>query len=177
VQVIKFSKARRFAARLAALAAVALSTNVFPPPAHAAAFVEVHNLANLVGGGCLTLAGGSTALYAQAVQYTCDGHRSRSWTQDWLDDRFRLRNANSGLCLTINGGSEALYAPAIQYYCDWNPARLWRFSGSDPRRGQLINDKSGMCLTPDGGSTANNVRMIQYHCDFNVARLWYLATA
>lgn len=85
-----------------------------------------HDRAHPTDGLCLTIAGGSKALNAIAVQYKCDGDVSREWTLAGDPNGiFLLVNAKSGLCLTVAGASTALNATAVQYYCDDDWSRQW----------------------------------------------------
>jgi Ricin-type beta-trefoil lectin domain-like len=87
---------------------------------------DVVHLVNVNSGRCLTIAGGSTANNAAAVQFACDTHPSRRWTiVDAAGTGVQIRNVNSGRCLTIAGGSTANNAAAVQFTCDTHPSRRW----------------------------------------------------
>ncbi|MFY1672454.1 RICIN domain-containing protein [Plantactinospora sp. WMMB334] len=164
---------------LAVLAAATLAVLGTPAPASAngvgtSVADEVVTFTNLNSNKCLTIAGGSTANLARAVQYNCDGHPSRLWLIDGsLTGNFRIVNVNSGRCLTIDGGSTANIAPAVQYTCDTHRARYWTAVNATTSSVQIRNLNSGKCLTIDGGSTANNAPVVQYNCDTHPSRRWY----
>ncbi|MBQ0988769.1 RICIN domain-containing protein [Micromonospora sp. H61] len=142
--------------------------------ARIAADGEAITLTNANSRKCLTVAGGSTANLARAVQYNCDGHASRTWVVSGsLGGNFRLVNLNSGRCLTVDGGSTANNAPVVQYTCDTHAARYWRVINNNGSTLQVRNVNSGKCLTIAGGSTANNAAAVQYTCDTHLSRRWY----
>jgi hypothetical protein len=136
-------------------------------------------IVNANSGLCLTIAGGVTAQNATAVQYTCDGDPSRSWTSTAVDGAniVQLANANSGLCLTIAGGVTARNATAVQYTCDTDPSRRWRTIRGNNGSYQIVNVNSGLCLTIAGGATGQNLAAVQYPCDGDRSREWQFRPA
>jgi cytolethal distending toxin subunit A len=131
-------------------------------------------IVNANSGLCLTIAGGDTAQNATAVQYTCDGDPSRSWTSSAADgaNTVQLTNAKSGLCLTIAGGGAERNATAVQYTCDTDPSRRWRTIRGNNGSYQIVNVNSGLCLTIAGGATGQNLAAVQYLCDGDRSRDW-----
>jgi cytolethal distending toxin subunit A len=136
-------------------------------------------IVNANSGLCLTIAGGVTAANATAVQYTCDGDPSRSWTSSSADgaENLHFTNVNSGLCLTIAGGGTGRNATAVQYTCDTDPSRRWRTVRNSNGNYQIVNVNSGLCLTVAGGATGLNVPAVQYLCDGDPSRDWQLRPA
>src|SRR4051812_23003076 len=124
---------------------------------------------------CLTIAGGSRANNAPAVQYNCDRHPSRYWARIGpRNGNFKLKNENSGLCLTIAGGSTGNNVRAVQYNCDGHRSRYWRLVDAAGPGVQIRNLNSNRCLTIAGGSSANNAPVVQYTCDGHPSRRWQL---
>jgi len=157
------------------LAGLALFLN--PGAAQAAAGPMYMNYSSSL---CIAVAGGSTALNANIVQYTCDGNDRSLW--DWVDSGisyngthfYFLKNRHSGWCISTAGGSTAIWAPMVQYHCDANYARLWvkqKFSG-DIEGFFLVNVNSSFCLGVDNDSTSLNARLVQAPCTLSFARDW-----
>ena len=85
-------------------------------------------LINAQTGKCLTIAGGrSTDNNVTALQFDCDGDRSRSWSIDATGDGvYQISNAQTRKCLTIAGGrSTDNNVTALQFNCDSDPSRTW----------------------------------------------------
>jgi|tagenome__1003787_1003787.scaffolds.fasta_scaffold19525392_1 cytolethal distending toxin subunit A len=165
---------KRHGSAFAALAVFAIASllAIAGRPSTAAASVfqgPAFTMQNQLSGKCLTPAGGSVGENALIVQYTCDGHPSRSWT---FQDGGRLRNVNSGKCLTPAGGSVGDNVIIVQYTCDTHPSRYWTIEN-----GQVRNVYSGKCLSPAGGSVGQNVAVVQYTCDGHLSRYWWFGSA
>ena len=151
-----------------------------PPPTRAQLIGNPLMLVNAKTGKCLTIAGGeSEDNNVPAVQFTCDGHPSRSWRISDVTGSgvYQIKNVQTGKCLTIAGGvSTENNVPALQFTCDSDLSRTWTISdvtGSGVY--QIKNAQTGKCLTIAGGvSTENNVPALQFECDTDLSRRWMI---
>jgi hypothetical protein len=138
-------------------------------------------LINTQTGKCLTIAGGrSTDNNVTALQFDCDGDRSRSWSIDATGDGvYQISNAQTRKCLTIAGGrSTDNNIEALQFNCDSDPSRTWRITATGRGVYQISNVQTGKCLTIAGGrSTDNNVTALQFNCDSDPSRTWRIRPA
>jgi hypothetical protein len=166
---------RRAVAFIASMIAMASA-----PGASDAAAQEIM-LINAKTGKCLTIAGGTLAdNNIPAVQFDCDGDRSRRWRLDASGGgRSQFRNLKTAKCLTIAGGvSRDNNVTALQFDCDSHPSRTWRLT--EPAGGgsyKIRNVETGKCLTIAGGTLAdNNIEAVQFDCDDDRSRRWIIRT-
>ncbi len=137
-------------------------------------------LMNAQTGKCLTIAGGrSTDNNVTALQFDCDGDRSRTWIIRPVGGAsisvYQIRNVQTGKCLTIAGGrSTDNNVTALQFDCDSDPSRTWWINDvTGDGLYQISNVQTGKCLTIAGGrSTGNNVTALQFDCDSDPSPTW-----
>jgi len=74
-------------------------------------------------GQCLGVQGGSGALGARIVAWTCNGHYDQYW---FYDSTFGYAlNYNSGMVLGVSGGSTANGAAVVQWDRNGNLDQVW----------------------------------------------------
>lgn len=78
---------------------------------------------------CLGITGGSTALGARAVIWSCDGTANQRWGPILNSDgTFTFKNYSSGLCLGVSGGSLTPGTGVVQYLCNGSYDQKWQWS-------------------------------------------------
>jgi hypothetical protein len=134
--------------------------------------VNVH-IRSRISDKCVAIGGGSTAIGAQAIQFTCSNGTEQQWDQQFIgfdiydNPMYVFKRINHNLCLTSDGGNGGA---VTQRTCDGNSRQRW----SNDKSYRLRNVGSTYCLAVPGGSRADAVKLIGWTCGTGNEQDWWM---
>ncbi|MFI1106132.1 RICIN domain-containing protein [Streptomyces melanogenes] len=133
-------------------------TGVGTMTAPASAATNVTAFANVGGGLCLEISGGTTAYGSQAQQWGCNGGDNQHWIVWHNSNGFlTIVNRASGQCLEVPGGTTTEDGVRVQQWpCNNGRNQYWTFESQRNVNGHStanIVSASGRCLEISGWNT------------------------
>ncbi|WP_274912531.1 RICIN domain-containing protein [Streptomyces sp. WZ-12] len=133
-------------------------------------------------GKCLTVAGGSLANGANAVQTTCtDGADNQSFQLIPAGNAtFMVRAMHSGKCLEVENSGTGAGANVQQWWCVDGPQQRWRLVMVDaPKKLYELRPThtDNRCLDIAGSSLNDGANAGQWYCNGDANQRWRLKPA
>lgn len=124
-------------------------------------------------GRCVDIEGGSRAVGASAIQWSCHNYQNQSFTISRINNLYEIKVNHSNKCLGVKDASIQSTAKIVQQDCTYEPHQLWDIQGSGDNHTLRVSH-TGMCLNIEYGSRNNLAKMIQYPCQGGSNEKWWL---
>ncbi|MGV4924931.1 RICIN domain-containing protein [Streptomyces sp. BHT-5-2] len=150
-----------------------------PTPRAATTAPSVVQFQNEHSGKCLTIAGGSLANGANAVQATCaDGADNQAFELVPAGNAtFMVRAMHSGACLEVENSGKGAGANVQQWWCVNGPQQRWRLVVADVSKGlyelrpaHVDNRCAGIAMS----SKDDGANVLQWTCNQTTPEHWRL---
>ena len=132
-------------------------------------------IVNKNSGLVLGIANASTAVGAQALQWSDSGTADHLWQfVDAGSGYVKIVNKNSGLVLGITNASTAAGAVALQWSDNGTADHLWQIVNAGGGYVKIVNKNSGLVLGITNASTAAGVVALQWSDNGTADHLWQI---
>ncbi|MGI9023745.1 MAG: RICIN domain-containing protein [Acidimicrobiales bacterium] len=134
-----------------------------------------NNISSVHSAKLIDVAGESTSIGGQVIQWAANGGRNQQWRFEWLSPgTFRIVSVHSGQVLDVAGASPADGAQVIQWPWNGGINQQWRFEPAGDAF-QIVSAFSNKVLDVAGGQQGDGAPLIQWPRNDGANQQWRLA--